>query len=414
MRRDLQKFAAKTFFHTVDLRLLRTLLERHAAHLGDVLDYFTCRSEATTRNVLLAYFSNQREAFPTGLLNDLYRLARLSTDVGFGVLRELADEARVPLLPPEPWSYAERARLTPRHVALRALIDFPDVFADALMRMPFRTIDRPAEFIGEDEWVTVDLAARLESLEEAVRAHYHGFYQGKYCTIEHYEDGGALHLLLGHGRARSSRLVVDEEHNEAYPVCDREVAHDTLVFVPETGRLFVKARTKVERRCLADTFASVVLRRPMFFQHIDSLDVYTPQPLVDAGGAFRMRPRHQDIVSAHLTFVHVARRRPYMARADWSCGMHDPENAVWRLFEQMPGLQLGEFEIDQVDFRFVFRDRRRPDGPRRHRAVKLKFPNVLIYDRSSIRPDAIQQELRAHGFTCESDRPSADAVDLFA
>jgi hypothetical protein len=58
MPRALRRFGTKTFITTVDLRLLRALLERHAAYLGEVLDYFTCRSEATTRNVLLAYLGS--------------------------------------------------------------------------------------------------------------------------------------------------------------------------------------------------------------------------------------------------------------------------------------------------------------------------------------------------------------------
>lgn len=97
----------------------------------------------------------------------------------------------------------------------------------------------------------------------------------------------------------------------------------------------------------------------------------------------------------------------------WGFGVSDPTNAVRRLHEQCPRVRLDEMDVDQLDFVFVFHDRRQPDGPRRRRAVTLQFPNVLVYDRTAITTDAIQQELYAHGFYHDT-RHAAVPHDLFA
>lgn len=413
MNREMQKFAAKTFFRTVDLHLLRKLLERHEAQLNRTWGYFECPDEITTRHALLTFFIESRESFPRRLLDDLHQINLLSTDGGRDILFELAHEVGTALFPPEPWSHYEEARLTPRHIALKAFIDYPGLFADALKRMPFRGSDRPAEFIGEDEHVEVDLEGTLPAFTEAAHAHYRAIYQGDYCKVDHYEDGGALHLLLGHGKKPISRLVVDEERNEAYPLCYREVAHDTLVFVPETGRIFIKARTDVEKRCLADLFASTMLRRPMFFQHAGSRELYTPRPILDAGREFLMQPHHQGIHAAYVTYLHVSKMIAYQPRPEWTVGMYDRNNAVRRIYDDCPNIRWNEVALDQVDFQFILNDRRHPNAPRKRRTVKLKFPNVLIYDRSTCQADAIQQELKAHGFYHDAKGERADLTDLF-
>jgi hypothetical protein len=412
MNREMQQFTAKTFFRTVELRLLRQLLERHEGRLQRSWGYFECPDEITTRHALLTFFIESRETFPRELLDDLHRINMLSTDGGREILFELANEVGTALCPPEPWSHYEEARLTPRHIALKVFIDYPGVFADALKRMPFRSSDRPAEFIGEDEQVEVNLDESLSDFTEAAHAHYRAIYQGEYCTVEHYEDGGALHLLLGHGKKPISRLAVDEERNEAYPLCFREVAHDTMVFVPETGRIFIKARTDGEKRCLADLFASTLLRRPMFFQHAGSRELYTPRPILNAGREFLMRPCHQGIHAAFVTYLHVSKMVAYQPRPEWTVGMYDRTNAVRRMYDDCPNIRWNEVALDQVDFQFILNDRRHPNAPRKRRTVKLKFPNVLIYDRSTCQADAILQELAAHGFANDTKGHRPDAIDL--
>ena len=94
MAKDLKKFVNPKFLRTVDLTLLRRLLERHAATLkGLDLGSFGANPDETKR-YMQDFFAGPEENYPEGLVADLHRIAELGNANGLQLLLEQAPPLR--------------------------------------------------------------------------------------------------------------------------------------------------------------------------------------------------------------------------------------------------------------------------------------------------------------------------------
>ena len=90
MAKDLKKFVNPKFIRTVDLVVLRRLLNRHAQNLRglDLSDFGNDPDQ--TRQRVLNFFAGPEENYPEGLVADLHRIAELGSANGLELLLEQA------------------------------------------------------------------------------------------------------------------------------------------------------------------------------------------------------------------------------------------------------------------------------------------------------------------------------------
>ena len=99
MAKNLKKFVNPKFVRTVDLVVLRRLLDRHAENLqGLDLSRFGDDPDRTRRRVL-NFFAGPEENYPEGLVADLHRIAELGNANGLQLLLEQARRRSVEIAP---------------------------------------------------------------------------------------------------------------------------------------------------------------------------------------------------------------------------------------------------------------------------------------------------------------------------
>jgi hypothetical protein len=99
MAKNLKKFVNLTFLKTIDLALMRRLLERHEAHLSGFDLAIFDQKPSEVRKALQNFFAGPEESYPKGLTADLHRIAELANQTGLRLLLERAAAAKVQLIP---------------------------------------------------------------------------------------------------------------------------------------------------------------------------------------------------------------------------------------------------------------------------------------------------------------------------
>jgi hypothetical protein len=397
--RDVKRFASKKFIHTIDLGLLRRFLEPYRGKIS--LDFDTLDKDSEkTRKRLYEYLLAADESYPAQMLDDLHRIAELSTEVGVAHLRHRAELAGVEIIPADELGNDDGLRFNPRYLALRAFLDHPDVFESALDWLGFDDHQSPAEFVGADEDVKphVGKAAR-DAFEQQAGEFFNARYQGRYCKARLYEDEDGVNILVIHGKQPVSTLVIVEDQER--PLTFRETKQDTLTYDQATGRLKVTARTEEEKQRLCAIFATTILGKPKFFDHGDCRRLYTLDPIAKAGADFRLDGAWDpDLVEAAVVEIQFYNQ----PRGGWVMTIRDAKDAIARLYEKCPDTDLAETEINYVRLRFTFL----LNGKKRKRTVKIKPPSLASFDRASLE-DKVMEHLKRNGF-CLSRRAAAAAA----
>jgi hypothetical protein len=99
MAKNLKKFVNLAFLKTIDLTLMRRLLERHEAHLSGLDLTIFDQKPGEVRKALQNFFAGPEEGYSKGLTADLHRIAELANQTGLRLLLERADAAKVELIP---------------------------------------------------------------------------------------------------------------------------------------------------------------------------------------------------------------------------------------------------------------------------------------------------------------------------
>lgn len=231
--------------------------------------------------------------------------------------------------------------------------------------------------------------------------------QGEYCRLGPYEEDGEINLVVSHGAPVATTPVVDGNRERIIPL--RAVKYATLRYSPAEARLFIGGVVKAQQADLAEIFAKHVLGRPGFFSGKDARDLYTLDPISDAGPGFAFDHRYDDRI---LDVRIVAAAADHF---EW-----DEDEAKWRYVRTWESkdaagalrhfrgseVRFGNgWQLGEITFRAFFKtETKRPAQV----TVKLKPPGTLAFRRTRFEK-AIHALIARHGL--EKDRDAGLVVD---
>lgn len=411
MAKDLKKFVNPKFLRTVDLALLRQLLERHRAEIkGLEFDIFD-RDPAGARRAIHDFFAGPDENYSEGLVADLHRIAELGNANGLQVILEQAARLGVTIAPGKDEDGGEE-RQDPKHVALRIFLDHPSVFDAASDMLALIARTSIAEFAGQDESVeaVIDDAARA-AFEKDAAAMFEADLRGRYCRVGWYEDDGEVNLVITHGSTVTTTEVIEGTGTRV--ACFRPVEHAVLSYSALGGRLKVGGVAKARRAEIAELFASKILQRPGFFAAADAQNLYTLDPVQRTGFGFSFNHAFDPgIQRVQITEVQVDRVGADPRSGDTrtfhsyvACDGRD--NALVRLGEMMRGISLGsDWRLNHIVIRVHFA----AGGTRPAKVtVKRKPPASAMFKRHRFE-NRIMTLLRRNGLVHEREPGAAAAA----
>jgi hypothetical protein len=381
--REVQRFVNKTFFCTVDWGLLGRFLQRYEGQIGIDLGELG-EDGAADRERVFEYFAAADEKYPLQMMDDLHRISALSCEVGMTLLRQRADAAGVELIPSEEIETANGMHLNSRYLALRAFLDHREIFDDAVDWLAFRDRKSPGEFAGAEEGVPLHWTEEARvTFEERAAAFFNARYKGNYCRVRWYLDDDGVNLVVVHGKEPVTTIAIEDD--EERPLTFREMRQDTIVYDQQAGRAKVTASGDEEKQQLCDIFAATMLGRPTFFQTDGSRDLYTLERVVQEGPMFQLDGEWDPtLLGAKVTEIQVDDG----ARGGWAITVRDPIDAVSKLFEICPELDLTppDTRVNYVKVRFTFS----MGTKKRKKTVKIKPPSVASFDRSSLEAQVLE------------------------
>lgn len=392
MARRIRKYVDRAFSRTVDLDLLRRLLEPHQNRIGFDWDGPPYESENELRDAVFELFSAADGRFPASLQFALFNISTLSTDAGVNVLLGIADEHGVVLAPPEEAEGAsDGRRLNPRHLALLAWLDHRVVFDRALDVAAFMAHSSKYELAGRDEGVSIrDGAKAQEAFKEAVSAYFAKRYQGRYCDLRWYNEDGLARALVLHGSKASTKNV--DQDGEEDSLTFREIVQDTIEYDAERGMIAIGAHAMPDARKLAVLFAEHLLGDADFFGGADADNLYTLERINQLGVKFRCNHDWDpEVVHVRIREVQVdeggGRRH-----SPWALTVRDADNALRRLAELWDGIDFADLRINHVKLEFVLKH----GGVENMIAVKVKPPGLASY-RDHSHESVILEHLERYG-----------------
>ena len=400
MAKDLKKFVNLTFLKTVDLTLMRRLLERHTAQLRglDLLAFE--RKPSEVRKALVDFFAGPEDGYPEGLIADLHRIAELANQNGMRLLLERAAAAKVELVPAAE-AADERQRLDSKHIALRAFLNHPAVFNAASDFLAIETRTSLTEFGGPDENVYPRMNEAVKAaFEREAKKLFVPDLMGSYCRIGWYDDDDELNIVVSHGEPIEVRQTVKDGVEELLTY--RPVGHTYVAYDPVEGRLKIGGIAKALCPKLAEVFAATALKRPGFFAGDQNL--YTLEPIERKGPSFVLDRSFDPGLSRAAIIEVEARKVPPKDAVEgspspWSLVMRDRHNALQRMGDVAPRVK---FEPRGYELGHIIIAVSIEDGGKRpvKRRVKVKPPRIAAFKRHRFE-GRIMELLRRNKLCCE-------------
>ena len=247
MKKSIKKFVSREFVKTVDLELLRRLIDKFDA--AEQLGWENLPEEdRERREAIYELFRGADETFPKKLLDALHRIMMLSNPTGVRLLHERAEAAGIKLIPDEELEDENDGRhLTPRHIALRAFLDHQEIFDQTRKVAAFFFGSKILEFHGTPDTPSRhDSAEAREAFQKAASAYFSERYQGRYCRISWYDEGEEIRIMVAHGHNATMANV--EEDGEEQTRAWREIGEDSIRYHAPSGWAGVMARTLGDQR----------------------------------------------------------------------------------------------------------------------------------------------------------------------
>ncbi|MCB1489266.1 MAG: hypothetical protein KDJ88_17645 [Bauldia sp.] len=405
MARNLKKFVNPQFSETVPLEPLRRLLERHPETPSHVdLGLFDTDPNAARRAVL-DYLKGDADTLPDELVGDLHRIAELASRQGFEILLQQCRRFGV-----APAVQFKGGFQDPKEVALRTLLDRPDIFDAAHKLLGLFQTTGIAEFAGLTEGVEPQVEPPgLEAFRNAAAAIFEAELQGNYCMVEHYEDGPETVLVVGHGAPIMLTTVVEER--KGLPKAIRTIEQAILSYSAAGGRLKMAGVSRSKRVPLAEAFATCLLDESGFFRGPDAQNLYTLAPVERAWPDFAFTHRFDaSIRKVQVVEAQVDRvSRDLFGEFDkleWSFIARDSkDSALVRLHEAKPEIEFntGDWRIGHLVLRV-----RIDTGGREPASVTVKVkPRAAVTFRRHRFEAQIMELLRRNGICCDRDTDRA-------
>lgn len=385
MAGNLRKFVNPKFLRTIELKLMRRLLERSASTMKgfdlSVLD----GDEEAARDALQTFFQGSEKTHSPKLREDLHRIAELGDARGLELILEQAKRQQVDLFPDlkTPDDKGPTKAHDPKHVALRVFLEHPTLFDTASDLMAMTTADRLEPFYGSKRGVPADLSEeKIAAFAAAAAELFTEELYGDFRRIGAYDEDDEIVLVVSHGGIVSTMEVVDGATPKVIDV--RPIEHPVLRYSENSGLLRLARVRKSLQPALAEKFAKEILGKPGFFADAPSRDVYTLEPVEKAGLSFAFS-NFGDLGIEKVDIVEVA--------ADFMVpGKKDGSLRIGRTLRSrnVSGGALAGLMGTPVDFKtgwrigeLVFRATFASDRPRKPQVtVKLRPPRVLQFRRN--------------------------------
>lgn len=409
MASDIKKFINPKFLRTIDLALMKDLFARHFDE--DDLPVPFDGESAAVRQALTDYFDSPVTEWSEGVIADLHRVAELGSGEGMQIiLNEARRQGTV--LYPETESGIEGdapVKHDAKHVALHTYLHHHRVFEAAADFQALRAPNAMAEFRGPERDIGVDLTSESKAAFQAgIRELLAQDLHGEYCRLGPYEEEGEINLVVSHGAPVTTTPVVAGGREEIITL--RAVKYAALRYSPAEGLLRIGGVAKARQADVAELFAEHILARPGFFAGKDARDLYTLDPISEAGS---------DFAFDHAFNEQILEVRIVAAAADHF--ERDEEDGTWRYVrtwesKDASGAALRHFRgsevrfgrgwrLGEITFRVFFRtDAKRPAQV----TVRLKPPGTLAFRRTRFEK-AIHALVARNGL--EKDRDAGLVVD---
>ena len=412
MAKNRKKFANQRFIRTIDLVLMRRLLDPYQAALQGLDMAVFDADPATVRPALYDFFSGPEENHPDGLVADLHRIAELGDANGLRLLMEQARRRGVGILD-EDDETRDEGHEDPKHIALRMFLDERELFDAAADTLSYTTLSSYSEFAGLDEGVEVALSeASCAAFQTEAAILLVEELRGGYCRVGWYDDDGETNIVVTHGAVLKTTEIIEEGADRVIRL--REAEHAVLSYDPASGRLKIGGFAKAGRADLAEILAATMLKRPGFFSAPDAQNLYTLDHVERDGFAFKFEHAFDaNIRRVIITAVQVDRigvdPRSGKTRTMWSHTVRDSrDNALARMGETTRGISFGsDWQINHIIIGVdIDVGEKRPVRV----TIKLKPPSLAVFKRHRFEA-RIMTLLRRNGFVHdrEPDRAAAAA-----
>lgn len=401
MAATVRKFVSCDFIKTVDLELLRRLLEPHEAAIG--LDWTRLPDDEGARRDALLKLFRIGENFPKALQNALHHAKLLSGQAGARILIEQAELSGVELVPtgvdgaPQPDT---------RSIALIAYLDHRRIFDVAVDRTrlwapsrPFeRRTTRPGLRSREDDLLCKD------EFQEDVRQYFLERYSGAFCAVRTYYEGDEIGILVLHGRHRKTTNV--EVEGGETTLSFHEIGEDTIRYCADSGQIKIGAASRRDAKKLLELFAVHLLREPDAFSGPISDSLYTLEPIQAAGGSYVFRTGwDEDVAGVSITEVQIddGRLRGRRRMSSWAMKVKDRRNALKRCADTIGDGSLRDGQLSSVKLEFRLRGE---DEEETTVHVLVQPPDVASF-RDHTWESTIYDHLERNGLRRATQRASA-------
>ena len=350
MAKRIRNFVDRAFSRTVDLELLHRLLSPYLGQIGFDWDGLP-EDDGERREAIFGLFAKADLRFPAKLQFALYNITTLSTDAGARIIQEIASEAGVDVLSAyRVEGVADDLRFTPRFMALVTWLDHRPIFDRSLSAAAFLAhstkLERDAE--REDVELRHHDAGVQDGFAEAARLHFASRYNGHYCDVRWFEEEDLLRVLILHGSKPETKNVDQEGAEDTLKF--REIVQSTIEYDQRRSAIAVGSKSATDAKKLVKLFGAHVLGDGDIFEASAKEELYTLGPLQRQGDKFRFNfepdgeithvaLREVRIDEAQLTATGRLRRSP------WFMSLGDSENALRRLKEVAPEIDVGDVRI---------------------------------------------------------------------
>lgn len=409
MAKDLKKFVNLKFLKTIDLSLMRRLMERHQGDLqGFDLAIFD-GDEPQARSALQGFFAGPQEGYPDGLISDLHRIAEFGNAHGLQLLLEQARRNGVQIVAANDDAAAKQ---DPKRVALEIFLDHAAVFNAAADMLSYTNLSSFSEFVGVEEGIEVQIDEETRGAFQRAAEHlFEADLRGRFCRIGWYDDDDEINIVVTHGAPLTTTEIIEAGTDRV--ISFREAEHAVLSYVATTGRLKVGGFAKARRAELAEIFAATMLKRPKFFASPDAQNLYTLAPIERAGFGFTFTHAFDpDIRRVQIVEVQVDRlgtdARSGETRTFWSHVTRDGrDNALARMGEVLGGTRFGgDWRLNHI----VIRVQINAGGAKPAKVtIKLKPPDVAMFKRHRFEA-RIMNLLRRNGLVHDREPNQAAAA----
>lgn len=350
MAKRIRNFVDRAFSRTVDLELLHRLLRPYLGQIGFDWDGLP-EDDGERREAIFGLFAKADLRFPAKLQFALYNITTLSTDAGARIIQEIASEAGVDVLSAyRVEGAADDLRFTPRFMALVTWLDHRSLFDRSLSAAAFLAhstkLERDAE--REDVELRHHDAGVQDGFADAARLHFASRYNGHYCDVRWFEEEDLLRVLILHGSKPETKNVDQEGAEDTLKF--REIVQSTIEYDQRRSAIAVGSKSATDAKKLVKLFGAHVLGDGDIFEASAKEELYTLGPLQRQGDKFRFNfepdgdithvaLREVRIDEAQLTATGRLRRSP------WFMSLGDSENALRRLKEVAPEIDVGDVRI---------------------------------------------------------------------